>query len=73
MTLSIALAQLNPTVGDVAGNLARVRRARDRAAERGADLLRLKTSCGAPRSLMRPHPRCASSNATPHLAGPPFS
>jgi NAD+ synthase len=39
MTLSIALAQLNPTVGDVAGNLSRVRRARDRAAELGADLL----------------------------------
>jgi NAD+ synthase len=39
MTLSIALAQLNPTVGDVAGNLARVRRARERAAELGADLL----------------------------------
>jgi len=39
MTLSIALAQLNPTVGDVAGNLALVRRARDRAAELGADLL----------------------------------
>ena len=41
MTLSIALAQLNPTVGDVAGNLTRVRRARDRAAELGADLLAL--------------------------------
>ena len=39
MTFSIALAQLNPTVGDVAGNLARVRRARDRASELGADLL----------------------------------
>ena len=39
MTFSIALAQLNPTVGDVAGNLARVRRARDRAAGLGADLL----------------------------------
>jgi len=37
--LSIALAQLNPRVGDVAGNLARVRRARDRAAELGADLV----------------------------------
>jgi NAD+ synthase len=37
--LSIALAQLNPTVGDVAGNLARVRRARDRAAELGTDLI----------------------------------
>jgi NAD+ synthase len=39
MALTIALAQLNPTVGDVAGNLARVRRARDRAAELGADLV----------------------------------
>ena len=39
MGLSIALAQLNPRVGDVAGNLARVRRARDRAAELGADLV----------------------------------
>jgi NAD+ synthase len=39
MNLSIAFAQLNPTVGDVAGNLARVRRARDRAGELGADLL----------------------------------
>jgi NAD+ synthase len=39
LSLSIALAQLNPTVGDVAGNLALVRRARDRAAELGADLL----------------------------------
>jgi NAD+ synthase len=39
MGLSIAFAQLNPTVGDVAGNLARVRRARDRAAELGADLV----------------------------------
>src|SRR5687767_3624510 len=39
MTLSIALAQLNPTVGDVAGNLARMRRARDRAGELGADLV----------------------------------
>ncbi|HKH73839.1 MAG TPA: NAD+ synthase [Vicinamibacterales bacterium] len=39
MALTIALAQLNPTVGDVAGNLARVRHARDRAAELGADLV----------------------------------
>ena len=39
MGLSIALAQLNPRVGDVAGNLARVRRARDRASELGADLV----------------------------------
>jgi NAD+ synthase len=39
MGLSIAFAQLNPTVGDVAGNVARVRRARDRARELGADLV----------------------------------
>ena len=39
MGLSIAFAQMNPTVGDVAGNLARVRRARDRGRELGADLV----------------------------------
>jgi NAD+ synthase len=37
--LSIALAQLNPTVGDIDGNLARLRSARDRAAAAGADLV----------------------------------
>ena len=39
MSLSIALAQLNPTVGDLAGNAALVRRARDSAAALGADLV----------------------------------
>ena len=38
-TLTIALAQLNPTVGDVAGNIERIRSARGRAAELGADLV----------------------------------
>ncbi|HNB26425.1 MAG TPA: NAD+ synthase, partial [Alphaproteobacteria bacterium] len=37
--LKIALAQLNPTVGDVAGNLAMLRRARATAAGKGADLV----------------------------------
>src|SRR5215212_9462080 len=37
--LAIALAQLNPTVGDVAGNAEKVRRARATAAEHGADLI----------------------------------
>ena len=37
--LTIALAQLNPTVGDVAGNAALIRRARDEAAARGAHLV----------------------------------
>ena len=39
MHLTIALAQLNPTVGDVDGNLARIRKARDHAAAQGADLV----------------------------------
>jgi len=37
--LKIALAQLNPTVGDVAGNVALLRRARATAASKGADLV----------------------------------
>ncbi len=38
-TLKIALAQLNPTVGDLAGNLDKARRARADAAKRGADII----------------------------------
>src|SRR6202048_3446004 len=37
--LAIALAQLNATVGDVAGNAEKVRRARATAAGEGADLV----------------------------------
>ena len=37
--LSIALAQINPTVGDVVGNAARLHDARDEAARLGADLV----------------------------------
>ena len=37
--LNIALAQLNPTVGDVAGNAELIRQARARAAAEGADLV----------------------------------
>ena len=37
--LAIALAQLNPTVGDVTGNAEKVRRARATAAGQGADLV----------------------------------
>ncbi|WP_313600974.1 NAD+ synthase [Rhizobium sp.] len=40
-TLRIAVAQLNPTVGDVAGNLALAREARRDAAREDADLLML--------------------------------
>mgnify|MGYP003343549901 CR=1 FL=1 len=38
-SLSIALAQGNPVVGNVTGNAAEVRRAREEAARRGADLV----------------------------------
>ena len=38
-TLTIALAQLNPTLGDMEGNAALVRAARARAKEAGADLV----------------------------------
>src|SRR3546814_15066600 len=38
-TLKIALAQLNPIMGDIAGNLALLRRARAQAAAAGADLV----------------------------------
>jgi NAD+ synthase len=37
--LRVALAQLNPKVGDVAGNLAKVRAARAEARQQGADLV----------------------------------
>src|SRR5215831_12255793 len=37
--LNIAVAQLNPTVGDVAGNAEKVRRARKQAGADGADLV----------------------------------
>src|SRR5581483_9158590 len=37
--LAIAVAQLNPTVGDVAGNAEKVRRARAQAAAQGADIV----------------------------------
>ncbi|MBC8337470.1 MAG: NAD+ synthase [Alphaproteobacteria bacterium] len=38
-TLAIALAQINPTVGDIDGNLDRIRRARTDAAGQNADLV----------------------------------
>ena len=37
--LRIAVAQLNPTVGDIKGNLAKAREARADAARHGADLV----------------------------------
>src|SRR5438105_13417760 len=39
--LAIAIGQLNPTVGDIAGNAEKARRARAEAARSGADLVAL--------------------------------
>ena len=38
-SLKVALAQLNPKVGDITGNLAKVRAARAEASKQGADLV----------------------------------
>src|SRR5881227_1845523 len=48
--LAIAIAQLNPIVGDIAGNADKARRARVQAAREGADLLALPELflCGYP-------------------------
>jgi len=43
--MKIALAQLNPTVGDFAGNSARILEFARRAAERGADLAVFSELC----------------------------
>ncbi|WP_298368485.1 nitrilase-related carbon-nitrogen hydrolase [Azospirillum sp.] len=54
--LSIALAQMNPTVGAVTANRDRIRAARAEAAARGADLLvcpELALSGGPPQDLLR--------------------
>jgi NAD+ synthase len=45
--LTIALAQINPTVGDVAGNVAKIRAFRARAAAAGADLVVFPELCVA--------------------------
>src|ERR1700722_14978444 len=37
--LAIAVAQLNPTVGDISGNLERARKARAKAAQDGAEII----------------------------------
>jgi NAD+ synthetase len=55
-TLRLALAQLNPTVGDVAGNRDRILAATERAADAGADLVltpELSLLGYPPRDLLR--------------------
>jgi NAD+ synthase len=71
--LKIALAQLNPTVGDVAGNLALLRRARATAAKKGADLVlttELVLSGYPPEDLvLKPAFQAACRAALEELAG----
>ena len=43
--MKIALAQFNPTVGDFAGNTARILALAERAKERGADLAVFSELC----------------------------
>jgi NAD+ synthase (glutamine-hydrolysing) len=43
--MKIALAQLNPTVGDFAGNSAKILEFAQRAAKRGADLAVFSELC----------------------------
>src|SRR4051812_1618073 len=43
--MKIALAQINPVVGDIAGNLAKIKRTLSRAARRGADLALFPELC----------------------------
>ena len=44
-SLKIALAQINPTVGDVAGNAAKIRARRNEAAAMGADAVIFTEMC----------------------------
>jgi NAD+ synthase len=71
-TLTIALAQVNPTVGDLAGNLARIRAKRAEAATAGADLVVFTelTVCGYPPEdlVLRPSFQAATAAAVDGLA-----
>ena len=68
----LALAQLNPTAGDIGGNVARIRAARRQAGAAGADLVMLPelVICGAPPEnlLRRPAFQDACRRACEDLA-----
>jgi NAD+ synthase len=68
----ITLAQLNPTVGDVSGNAAKARAARERAQAEGADLLLLPELfiCGYPPEdlVLKPAFQAACREAVEALA-----
>jgi NAD+ synthase len=71
-TLKLALAQLNPVMGDIAGNLARLKTVRQQAADQGADLLmttELYLSAYPPEDLvMKPAFMAAIEQAVNELA-----
>jgi NAD+ synthase len=71
-SLKIALAQLNAVVGDIAGNVERIRRARAEAARLGADLVvfpELFVTGYPPEDLvLRPAFQQAALHAVEHLA-----
>src|SRR5437899_1683956 len=71
-TFKITLAQLNPTVGDVTGNAAKARAARDKAKADGADLLVLPELfiCGYPPEdlVLKPAFQAACRAAVEELA-----
>src|SRR5256886_17370762 len=70
--LAIAIAQLNPTVGDIAGNTEKARRARAQAAGDGADLVAFSELfvCGYPPEdlVLKPAFQAACREAVEELA-----
>src|SRR5436309_13757474 len=71
-TFKITLAQLNPTVGDVSGNAAKARAARDKAKADGAELVVLPElfMCGYPPEdlVLKPAFQAACRAAVEELA-----
>ena len=72
--MRIALAQINPIVGDIAGNTAKAGEAIDRAAEMGAELVVFGelSICGYPPRdlLLKPKFLDDCKNAVHQLAAP---
>lgn len=66
-TLTIAMAQANPTVGDIAGNVALARKFRAEAAAAGADVVVLSELflTGYPRKTLSSSPLSSARHKTP--------
>jgi Carbon-nitrogen hydrolase len=73
--LALTIAQLNPIVGDIAGNADKARGARAKAATAGADLVLLPELfiCGYPPEdrVLNPALKAACRRAAVELAAPP--